>query len=159
VPGILDVLHSEVESLVVEVRSIIEDLGPGDVDLSAAVRNHVDAVAAAGEVEVELAESGDLLGVPGEVAVTAHRITGEALTNAVRHARARRIRVTLSGQADHLLVEVSDDGTGIVHPRPGGVGLDSMRQRAEAVGGVLTVTAVPDHGTRVRAVLPLRMAT
>lgn len=159
VPEILDVLHDEVESLVVEVRSIIEDLGPGDVDLSAAVRHHVDTVAAGGDVEVELAESGDLLAVPGEVAVTAHRIAGEALTNAVRHAHARRICVTLRGQADHLLVEVADDGTGIVHPRPGGVGLDSMRQRAEAVGGTLTVTAVPEQGTRVRAVLPLRMAT
>ncbi len=158
-PEILEVLHREVESLVAEVRDIIEDLGPGDVDLLGAVRRHVDAVAAAGEVEVELVESGDLARVPGEVAVTAHRIAGEALTNAARHARARRIRVALSGHRDQLVVEVADDGTGAVRPRPGGVGLDSMRQRAEAVGGVLTVSAEPDHGTRVRAVLPLQEAT
>jgi signal transduction histidine kinase len=159
VPDILDVLHGEVDSLVAEVRSIIDDLGPGDVDLVAAVRSHVEAVAATGEVSVELAESGDLSGVPGEVAVTAHRIAGEALTNAARHARARMIRVALAGQADHLVVEVVDDGTGAVRPRPGGVGLDSMRQRAESVGGVLSVIAVPDQGTRVRAVLPLQAAT
>ena len=110
-------------------------------------------------IEEELAESGDLSHVPGEVAVTAHRIAGEALTNAARHARAGRIRVALSGHPDHLVVEVADDGTGAVQPRPGGVGLEAMRQRAESVGGVLTVTAVPDRGTRVRAVLPLQVAT
>ena len=159
VPEILEVLHGEVDSLVAEVRSIIDDLGPGDVDLRAAVRSHVEALAAAGDVHVELAESGDLSHVPGEVAVTAHRIAGEALTNAARHARAGRIRVALSGHPDHLVVEVADDGTGAVQPRPGGVGLESMRQRAESVGGVLTVTAVPDRGTRVRAVLPLQVAT
>jgi signal transduction histidine kinase len=158
-PEILDVLHREVDSLVAEVRGIIDDLGPAEVDLLAAVRSHVDAVAAAGDVSVELTETGDLSRVPGEVAVTAHRIAGEALTNAARHAGAARIRVALSGHPDHLVVEVADDGTGAVRPRPGGVGLDSMRQRAESVGGVPTVTAVPDRGTRVRAVLPLRAAT
>jgi signal transduction histidine kinase len=156
---ILEVLHGEVDSLVAEVRGIIDDLGPGDVDLPRAVRSHVDAVAATGEVDVELTATGDLADVPGEVAVAAHRIAGEALTNAARHARARTIRVALTGHKDHLVVEVADDGTGAVRHRAGGVGLDSMRQRAESVGGVLTVSAVPDHGTRVRAVLPLQVAT
>ena len=159
VAEILEVLHREVDSLVAEVRGIIADLGPGNVDLLAAVRSHVDAVAAAGDVEVELAEIGDLAAVPGEVAVTAQRIAGEALTNAARHARARRITVALTSDADHLEVDVVDDGTGDVRPRLGGVGLDSMRQRAESVGGVLVVSAVPDRGTRVHAVLPLRVAT
>jgi signal transduction histidine kinase len=156
VPEILDVLHGEVDSLVKEVRGIIDDLGPGDVDLPRAVRSQVDAVAATGEVTVELAESGDLAGVPGEVAVIAHRIAGEALTNAARHARARTIRVALSAHKDHLVVEVADDGSGAVRNRPGGVGLESMHRRAESVGGALTVSAVPGSGTRVSAVLPLQ---
>ncbi len=154
VPEILEVLHAEVDSLVTEVRSIIDDLGPGDVDLRAAVRMHVDAVRASGAVEVELAESGDLGGVPGEVAVAAHRIAGEALSNAVRHAQAGRVSLTLASHTDHLVVEVVDDGVGTVGPRPGGVGLESMRQRAESVGGRLTVAGVPGKGTTVRSVLP-----
>jgi signal transduction histidine kinase len=158
-PEILEVLHREVESLVAEVRGIIDDLGPGDVDLIASVRGHVEAVAASGDVAVELTHAGPVDRAPGEVAVAAQRIVGEALTNAVRHAGARTIRVAVTGSAASLTVEVSDDGTGAVAPRSGGVGLASMRQRAESVGGTLTVSAVPGAGTRVRAVLPVQELT
>jgi signal transduction histidine kinase len=51
-------------------------------------------------------------------------------------------------------VVVRDDGCGAVAPRPGGVGLASMRERAEAVGGTLNIESVPGCGTLVRAVLP-----
>lgn len=168
VPEILEVLHGEVDLLVAEVRGIIDDLGPGQVDLLAAIRRHVDAITAASDagasdvgasdvgadLAVELTVSADLGAVPGEVAVAAHRIAGEALTNAARHAHAQKITVTLTGQGDHLFLEIVDDGTGEVAPRPGGVGLQSMRQRAESVGGALTVSAVPGVGTRVHALLP-----
>jgi signal transduction histidine kinase len=153
-PAILEVLHHEVDSLVTEVRGIIDDLGPGDVDLLASVRGHVESLSAAGDVAIVLTHAGPVDSAPGEVAVAAQRIVGEALTNAVRHARAQRIDVSVTGRAGSLAVEVSDDGTGEVATRPGGVGLASMRQRAESVGGTLTVSAVPGAGTRVRAVLP-----
>ncbi len=52
-------------------------------------------------------------------------------------------------------MEVSDDGCGDVTPRAGGVGLDSMRRRAESVGGLLHLTAVPGAGTTVVATLPM----
>jgi signal transduction histidine kinase len=89
------------------------------------------------------------------VAVAAQRIAGEALRNAVRHARATRISVSLTAAPGALTVEVDDDGSGAVAPRDGGVGLESMRRRAEAVGGLLRLTAVPGAGTTVVATLPL----
>jgi len=52
------------------------------------------------------------------------------------------------------VLEVADDGRGVVAPRAGGVGLSSMRERAEAVGGTLDIRATPGRGTLVRAVLP-----
>jgi signal transduction histidine kinase len=55
-----------------------------------------------------------------------------------------------------LTVRVADDGCGSVAARPGGVGLSSMRERAEAVGGTLRIDATPGSGTRVLAVLPAR---
>lgn len=94
-------------------------------------------------------------GLPGDVAVAAQRIAREALSNAARHSRGTQIRVSLAAAAEALTVEVSDDGSGDVAPRPGGVGLDSMRRRAEAVGGLLRLAAVPGVGTRVVATLPL----
>ena len=65
----------------------------------------------------------------------------------------------MTDAADGLTVRVVDDGCGSVSPRPGGVGLSSMRERAEAVGGTLHIDATPGGGTRVLAVLPARMVT
>jgi signal transduction histidine kinase len=158
VPEILEVVHREVDGLVAEVRGIIDDLGPGEVDLVAAVRGQTEAVLATGDVEVELIHAGDFDDVPGEVAVAAQRIAGEALTNAVRHAAATTVRVSLECRPGRLLVEVADDGTGDLRPRPGGVGLHSMRQRAEGIGGTLSIVGRPGAGTRVSADLPWERA-
>ncbi|HET7388769.1 MAG TPA: sensor histidine kinase [Nocardioidaceae bacterium] len=152
---ILDVLHREVESLVTEVRGIIEDLGPGEVDLLAALRSRATVVSASGGIAVDVTDVGDLAALPGQVAVVAHRIAAEALTNAVRHSGAARVVVSVVADLDRLTLDVADDGCGAVAARPGGVGLTSMRERAESVGGTLTVTASTGQGTRVRAVLPL----
>ena len=89
------------------------------------------------------------------MAVAAQRIAREALSNAARHSRATQITVSLAAASDELTVEVVDDGCGDVVPREGGVGLESMRRRAEAVGGLLSLTAVPGTGTTVFATLPL----
>jgi two-component system NarL family sensor kinase len=155
VPEILDVLHREVDCLVSEVRGIIDDLGPGNLDLLASLRGHVEALAAPGGVDIVVSHSGKIDGLPGEIAVAAARIAGEALTNAVRHAGATRISMVVANRRDRLTVEVADDGCGTVAPRHGGVGLSSMRQRAESVGGTLSIDATTGTGTRVLAALPL----
>lgn len=153
---ILDVLHREVDSLVSEVRGIIDDLGPGEVDLLASLRRQVEAVGASG-VYVELQHGDEQIRASPAAAVAAQRIAGEALTNAVRHAGATRISVSASEQAEGLVLLVVDDGCGAVAPRTGGVGLTSMRERAEAVGGSLHIDASPGRGTIVRAVLPTEL--
>ena len=87
--------------------------------------------------------------------MAAFRITQEALTNAVRHARAEHITVQLRGGADAVAIDVVDDGRGCPDDAPPGLGLQSMRDRATELGGTCQVTAVPGGGTRVSAVLPL----
>lgn len=154
VPDILGVLHHEVVSLVEEVRTIIDDLGPQgeDLDVLPVLRRQVDAVRAGG-IAVELRHEGRIR-ASSSVALAVQRIAGEALTNAVRHAAATRITVAVLDRAEQLVIEVVDDGCGVLAPRAGGLGLTSMRQRAEAVGGRLTLEAAPGRGTVVRAVLP-----
>ncbi len=154
VAEILTVLRREVDALVGEVRGLIDDLGPTEVDLVAAVRGHVDSLVTTGQ-RVAFCCSGPVDGLPDDVAVAAQRIAGEALSNAARHSRASRITVSLAAAAGALTVEVADDGCGDVVPREGGVGLESMRRRAEGVGGLLRLTAVPGAGTTVVATLPL----
>jgi signal transduction histidine kinase len=153
----LPVLRREVDSLIGEVRHIIDDLGPSELDLVAAVRGHVDSLVATGQ-RVSFTCTGVVEGLPGDVAVAAQRIAGEALSNAARHAGASRITVTLAADTHALTVQVADDGCGDVLPREGGVGLQSMRRRAEALGGRLSLSAAPGTGTTVLATLPLGTA-
>jgi signal transduction histidine kinase len=77
------------------------------------------------------------------------------LTNAVRHAGAGVVRVRLAGAAGALRAEVEDDGAGIAATATPGVGLASMRERVEELGGTLTVAERPGGGTRITALLPL----
>jgi len=77
-----------------------------------------------------------------------------------KHARARRVRLTLSYLDDATLLDVRDDGVGFDPEAPdgngsgGGFGLAGMRERLAAHGGTLTVEATPGQGTTVAAALP-----
>jgi signal transduction histidine kinase len=93
--------------------------------------------------------------VPLALSLTAFRIVQEALTNVRRHAGSQPTRVVLAPADGMLVVEVANDGTPAVPPRPGGRGLVGMRERAELYGGRLTAGPGPEGGWRVRAELPL----
>ncbi|WP_327723327.1 sensor histidine kinase [Streptomyces europaeiscabiei] len=108
-------------------------------------------------ITVEATDPFPQLPLPAETA--AYRIADEALTNVVRHAQATRCVVRLStntGTGAVLTVEVHDNGRGPTAPcrGNGGVGLVSMRRRAEELGGTLRI-AVDDTGNTVTAQLPL----
>ena len=77
----------------------------------------------------------------------------EAVTNVLRHARARQVQVQLCRQGRAVQLEVQDDGAGTAGP-PGN-GLNGMRERAEALGGQLALDSAPGAGTRLRLLLPL----
>jgi signal transduction histidine kinase len=88
------------------------------------------------------------------VEVAAYRIVAEAVTNTVRHARARRCNVSLAFAPAGLAITITDDGAGL--PRAGGHGngLAIMQERAEELGGAVTVSdAAP--GVTVAARLPV----
>jgi signal transduction histidine kinase len=104
------------------------------------------------EVTVEAPET--LPPLPAAVEVAAFRIAQEAVANVTRHAHARHCTVTLAVDTA-LEVTIADDGIGIAAGRRAGVGLTSMRERAEELGGTCIVEPNPDGGTRVIARLPL----
>ncbi len=76
------------------------------------------------------------------------------MNNVVKHASANHCCVRL-GLANGLEIEISDDGKGLPVPPPPGMGLSSMHDRAQELGGICLVEASPVGGTRVRARLPL----
>ncbi|MCY3598535.1 MAG: PAS domain-containing sensor histidine kinase [Gemmatimonadetes bacterium] len=90
-----------------------------------------------------------------------YRIVQEAVTNAATHARVREAAVTLRSVDRMIIAEIRDEGCGFELPGPGAaldddhLGLTGMRERAESVGGSLTVQASPGEGTTVRAAVPM----
>ncbi|WP_374686396.1 GAF domain-containing protein [Promineifilum sp.] len=85
-----------------------------------------------------------------------YRIGLEALNNSLHHARAARVDVTLLARRGELRLTVRDNGVGFtLNGNGGGLGLESMRNRIDKVGGTLTLTSTPGHGTRVEAHAPL----
>jgi two-component system NarL family sensor kinase len=97
--------------------------------------------------------------LPAAVEVAAYRIAQEALTNVVRHARASLCTITIQvcQTEGEICLEVVDDGCGLPALRSNGVGLQSMRERSEELGGTWQIEAVAAGGTRVIAHLPYRL--
>ena len=87
------------------------------------------------------------------------RLVQEALQNALRHANAEELTVTLTREGDVALLRVEDDGRGFDRDAAGwkpGLGLASMRERVHLLGGQFTILSVPGRGTVISASLPLR---
>ena len=163
VPGAADLLSDLAErsrEAVADVRGALHGLGPPVLDELGLVPALRETAAQYGQgglrIFVEAPEG--MPPLPAAVEVAAYRIAQEAMTNVVRHAGARRCRVSLSlDEGSGLLnLEVEDDGRGIGPPSRGGlgVGLTSMRERAEELGGSCTVGPAPGGGTLLRAGLP-----
>lgn len=110
-------------------------------------------------VELTL-EEGFPRDLPDPVGVELLRVIQEALTNARRHSGAKRIGVNLRLEGEEVWAEVSDDGRGFEPgASKGGVGLSTMRERTEALGGHLEVWSRPGEGTRVMVRVPLEDGT
>jgi signal transduction histidine kinase len=86
--------------------------------------------------------------------VAAYRIAVEAMTNTVRHARASHGTIDVQ-VGESLRVDIADDGVGIPAAYRGGVGIASMRERAEELGGSCLVQPLLPRGTLVQATIPL----
>ncbi|HET7480185.1 MAG TPA: histidine kinase [Rubrobacteraceae bacterium] len=155
--ALLEQITSQTQEAVTDVRRLVYGLRPPALD-ELGLLGALQAQAAHGDhnglrVRVEAPE--ELPPLPAAVEVAAYRIVQEAVTNVIRHAGARNCVVRIAPEAEALRVEVVDDGRGISEDRSAGVGLHSMRERAEELGGSCKVGAAPSGGTSVRAVLPL----
>ena len=155
--GLVRLAHEAVH----DVRRVVDELRPQALDAlglvgalqSASLDQQV------GGMRVLVVAPDQLPPLPAAVEVVAYCIAQEAVSNAARHASADRCEVRISPVGDLLEVAVTDNGVGMgASPRPG-VGLGSMRERAEELGGSLALLPAPGGGTVVRARLPLEGAS
>jgi signal transduction histidine kinase len=129
----------------------------GDVEQSSGLDRLptlLETVEGAGlRVELDLDVGGRALPVPVDLA--AYRIVQEALTNVIRHARARTVWLAVEHRPPRLTLRIRDDGTRSPTTDGWGQGIDGMRERARALAGSLTAGPHPDGGFEVRAELPV----
>jgi signal transduction histidine kinase len=146
-----------------ELRAVLAELRPpalSEDGLAAALHKHVDTLRRAHQVELTL-DASTTCPVPSDIEDTIFRVAQEALHNALRHADPRVIKVGLETCGDAVVLEVRDDGRGF-DTATGEVasvrrlGLTSMRERAERLGGTLVVESATGAGTTVRVEIPLR---
>lgn len=148
------VLRDEMTRAVTEVRRILADLGPAalvDDGLAAALRRRLAAAARPLPLNLRI---GELPELSADVEEAVYRIVGEAVTNAVRHSCASSLEVEVGMTETGFALRVADDGRGIASSAVPGVGLASMRERATAVGGLLSVDS-GESGTTVTFSVPV----
>ncbi len=151
------------KSTVEAMRRVIEDLRPSMLEslgLREAVRSWAKDHADRFDIPLTIDMADELPPLPAGSPIGLFRIAQEALANASQHAKARSIRLSMRVEEDNVILEVVDDGLGIV-PRPVGAkgsahGLLGIRERAIAMGGASTIGSGPSGvGTEVRVTVPV----
>jgi two-component system sensor histidine kinase UhpB len=153
-------LQGRASTLAEAVRNLSHELHPTVLQhagLVASLRRHCAEVGQLHHLTVTFEAADDLDTLDAEIALCLYRITQEALTNAIRHARAHAIRVGLVDSGGTIDLSIADDGVGFVtDERTGaGLGLRSIEERVRLTGGDVSIESEPGHGTTVRVRIPL----
>lgn len=157
--ALLAELIGDVERAVAGIRRLVYNLRPPALDdlglmgaIQSAAAQYQDREDNAG-LRVQINAPDHLPPLPAAVEVAAYRIIQEALANIARHARARNCSICLAPADGELEVRIDDDGVGIPAVCRSGVGLQSMRERAEELGGTCAIEPREPRGTSVVAYL------
>jgi signal transduction histidine kinase len=150
--------REELKHAINEIRQIVHDLRPPSLDqlglkgaleqLAEGLRSNVEG---SPDIHTDIPTLPEL---SAALEVALYRITQEALTNAIKHANAKTITVMIRLESDLELL-VRDDGQGLPEHYRAGLGLRSMRERAEELGGSLQLSSNAQQGTEIKATLPL----
>ncbi len=141
-----------------DVRRIAQRLRPEpleDLGLAGALLALARRLREPSDLHINCRIPADLAPQAPERELVIYRVAQEATTNAVRHARAASIDITLHASSDRLTLSVRDDGRGMRDGHREGGGMRGMRERASLVGGTVHVTSAPRAGTDVCLEIPL----
>ena len=144
-----------------EMRLLVHELRPPDLEkegLVGALHKRINAVEKRSGVEARLITHGILAELPVALQENMYRIALEALANALKHADARNVTVHIYAADEHVTLEVIDDGCGFdptILENNGGMGLISMRERAEKMNGSFSIQSTNDQGATIRVQIPL----
>ena len=144
-----------------EMRMLVYELRPPILEqdgLIGALQNRLDTVEGRVGIKSQLL-SGTNVDLPPQIEGELYHIALEALNNSLKHAQATAMTVKVARTEDQVNLEITDNGLGFdpeTTKDKGGFGLSSMRERAEKLGGTLTLTSSPDKGTTVGVSIDLQ---
>lgn len=154
-------LNETLDETLAKVRDVSAILHPRQLTslgLEASLRGHLLRTLADSQVRWSLKCKQRLAGIPEEMAVAAFRITQEAITNVLRHAHAKNLRVRVRRLSQGLELHISDDGRGftpIADPALAGQrGMSGMAERAGLLGAAWRLQSEPGNGTRIDVLFP-----
>ncbi len=153
---LLNGLEKAINGTLTDVRRVVYALRPPLLDqlgLLGAVNNFAGSHSAGFKLHLDLPEALPPLNAATEVA--AFRIVQTALDNVAQHANAQHCTLSLSAENNYLIVQISDDGRGMPPDVTIGVGLVSMRERTEELGGTFTTGSNQPSGTIIHAAIPI----
>lgn len=146
-----------------EMRCALWDLYPEElqtVDLKNAIENLARDLASDNGLSVQFSLDGTIRRLPLEIERGLLRISQEAVSNVVKHAKAREVRIDLFLDSERARLSVKDDGQGFQPDlNAGSFGLTSMQNRTKALGGIWTIHSEPGRGTEVHASIPIPPVT
>ena len=153
-------LRDTAQAALREMRLLIFELRPLALEKSglvAALQARLEAVEGRGGIQTELVVEGEER-LPNVIQEELYHIAREALNNVLKHANARRVRVLLHFEEKLTRLQVWDDGAGFEPNQAlagGGLGLDGMFERAQAIGGTLRIDSMPGHGATITVEVPI----
>lgn len=155
---VLRKLKAQNQLLVADIRRLVYELRPPSLDelgLTGAVEVFLQQINSHSPTQVFFrSDPGALVNLPAAVEAAVYRLVQEGVNNVLRHAQARTCTVECQRAGGWLTLKICDDGCGISSNALGGVGLRSMRERAEELGGSFTITPGQPAGTILTALLP-----
>jgi signal transduction histidine kinase len=161
----LERTHEHTRRALEELRSVVRNLRPAIIS-DVGLEDSLDILCRdfqASQPEVSLVKdlSGCHAGVPDDVAVAVYRIAQEALNNTARHAKANSASISFTADESAFRLAVSDDGCGLPSSRmpKRGLGLITMRERAETLGGAFEIESHADWGSKIRVTWPRQKPT
>lgn len=162
---LIDLLRRQADLLGKDVHTLAMQLRPSALDhlgLAAALRAYAEEVAERSGLDIDVqCEPWDEGGLKSELQTGLYRIAQEALTNIVKHARARHVSVILERDRETIRLIVEDDGRGfdvrqLNRSEDGGLGLAGIRERASLLGGNVTIESAAGTGTTIFVRIPVQ---
>jgi PAS domain S-box-containing protein len=148
---------------VVDLRKLAVDLRPPNLEimgLNAALTDFIDRAKEQTKLKIVFRNELGNKKISEDMAIVIYRVIQEALTNIMKHAKAKTAQISLYAEKRNINLEISDDGAGcdlqkaLYRKGKPKIGIEGMRERVESMGGEFIITSAPTQGTQLKAMLP-----